>query len=704
MRETPMSMEIREELRENWGTRTGFILAAVGSAVGLGNLWGFPYKLYDNGGGAFLIPYIIGLILIGIPMMILEFSLGHRTQRAAPDAFGKLNRKFEFVGWWGIILGFVIITYYPVILAYCLTFLWKSLEGIFAHGGELPWAGQGMAGVDEANKYFFTTYLAHDGAQLRLGQIQGRILLPLIIAWGLMYLCICSGVKLVGKIVWLTVPVPWIMLVILAVRGLTLPGADQGLAFYLDPDWTELAKPATWRYAFGQVFFSLSLAFGVMVTYSSFLHRKSDINNNAAIISLADLATSFIAGLAVFATIGGMAYATQQLGDPVPVTGVVDKGVGLAFVAFPYALAQLPYSAVFSFIFFFALVTLGIDSAFSITESVLASIVDKTGWRRMFVLPCLSIVGLALGLFFITKGSGLNWLGTVDDFINGTWGIAFMGLLQCAVLGWLYRVKSLRDHANVRSDWNLGAWWDVMIRIIIPVALAAFVTWSLVDDWAKPEGFLLTPDGSIRWPNAVGLGIIFTAPVLAFLLTLIPGVRAKESEAGREIANPVSGAVPFAVAALGIILAAASCIPVITSLKKGIYNDPATVAWSLIACSFALGVVAVGLAQLRLSKDTTETTDPSWLTRWAGFLGVMGTGMGIGLLVAFKVGRDVLRAAAEAAAKPAVPVIETHPEFGNATWGILAAVGAILIVGFGWCFYRALAAAGGGEYENSGVL
>lgn len=406
-----------EEQRETWGTRGGFVLAAVGSAVGLGNLWGFPYKIYSHGGGAFLIPYIIAMFVVGIPMLMLEFSLGHMTQRAAPDAFRRTNRKIEFVGWWGIILGFVIILYYPVILAYCVRYLGFSIEGIF-NGGELPWAGLGIEGVKNAEEFFFSRYLNYTEG-FTLGAMQWHIITPLVITWVLMYLCICKGVNMVGKIVWLTVPLPWLMLLILTVRGMTLDGSMQGLAYYLDPDWNELLKPDTWTFAFGQAFFSLSLAFGVMVTYASFLHRKSDINNNAAIIGISDFATSFIAGLAVFATLGGMAFATQQAGNAVDVKDVVAGGPGLAFVAFPYALAQLPYSAWFSFIFFFALVTLGIDSAFSITESVLASLVDKTGWKRSIVLPVMSAVGLCVGLVFITNGGGLTGLVRRTGILTG---------------------------------------------------------------------------------------------------------------------------------------------------------------------------------------------------------------------------------------------------------------------------------------------
>ncbi|KKK87128.1 hypothetical protein LCGC14_2756340, partial [marine sediment metagenome] len=298
-----------EEQRENWGSRAGFVLAAIGSAVGLGNLWGFPYKVYDHGGGAFLIPYLLAMLLIGIPLLILEFSLGHMTQRAAPNAYRGINRKTEPIGWWGIILGFVIITYYPVILAWCGSFLVECGRGIFTNGGELAWKDQGLDGVKE---HFLNGYLQiWKGEELvgdirpwSLGKLISPIAISLVVIWVLMYFCIFRGVKMVSKVVLLTVPLPWIMLLILTIRGLTLPGATRGLNFYLDPDWSELAKPETWRWAFGQMFFSMSLAFGVMVTYASFLRRKSDINNNAAIIGLADIGTSFVAGIAVFATLG----------------------------------------------------------------------------------------------------------------------------------------------------------------------------------------------------------------------------------------------------------------------------------------------------------------------------------------------------------------------------------------------------------------
>jgi len=481
-----MAEQLLEEQRENWGSRAGFVLAAIGSAVGLGNLWGFPYKLYSHGGGAFLIPYVAAMLLIGIPLLIAEFSLGHLTQRATPDAFGRANRKFAFVGWWQILLSFVIITYYAVILAYCLSFLYYSIQGIFA--GSLPWEGQGMEGVRKAKAFFFDEYLRF-GDGFALGRLQWHVVRALGITWLAMYLCIFRGVRLVSKVVLYTVPLPWLMLLILTVRGLTLDGAVQGLEYYLEPNWSRLANPATWRWAFGQMFFSMSLAYGIMITYASFLHRKSDLNNNAGIIGLADMGTSFVAGLAVFATLGGMAAASQAAGAAVPVDAVAEGGPSLAFVAFPYALAQLPYAAWFSLLFFGSLLLLGIDSAFSITETVLASVVDKTGWSRDWTLILLSAVGLGIGIVFCTQG-GLNWLGAIDDFINGTWGITLTALLECFVLGWLFRLRRLREHANERSDWRIGAWWDWAIRLVIPVVLAGLFAWSLFDSLSSPGGYV----------------------------------------------------------------------------------------------------------------------------------------------------------------------------------------------------------------------
>ncbi len=663
--------QLLEEQRETWGSRGGFVLAAIGSAVGLGNLWGFPYKLYSYGGGAFLVPYILAMFCIGIPMLILEFSLGHLTQRAAPNAFRRCNRKLEFVGWWGIILGFVIITYYPVILSYCLSYMKYSVDGILHHGGSLPWGGSGLAGVENAEN-FFDNYLTGGDT---IGPFQLGIVIPLVIAWVVMYLCIFRGVKLVGKIVWLTVPLPWIMLFILAVRGLTLPGSMKGLVYYLDPVWSELAKPATWRFAFGQVFFSLSLAYGVMITYASFLHRKSDINNNAAIIGIADFATSFIAGIAIFATIGGMAYISEQSGNPVAVDQVVKGGPGLAFVAFPYALAQLPGSAWWSLIFFFTLVTLGIDSAFSITESVLAGLVDKTGWRRSIVLPVMSLVGLALGLVYVTKG-GIDWVGVIDGFVNGTWGIAFLGLLECIVLGWLYRIDHLRRHANERSDWQLGRWWNYAIRIFIPIVLGALFFWSLFDDLAV---FASTPAWGFSTSTFVGFIVVTViAPALAILLSR---VRSRLGDDGDF--SEVEGAEDVIVRkgdkvalCLGLIAAVLVC------LAFAERNSSGPVFYYALLLSLICSVVALVFSNNSIERNSA----PAPLASAAGIIATLGISAAIA---------TVLVRMTSTVTESTAGVAVAGDKLSGTSYVILVVVFLLIVVGLGWCFFRAMTAGSG---------
>jgi NSS family neurotransmitter:Na+ symporter len=312
-----------------WSTRTAFILAAIGSAVGLGNLWGFPYKLYTYGGGAFLIPYFIAMAVMGIPLLIMEFSVGHWSRQSPPEAFARIGSKHRYVGWWLVTLAFVIITYYTVILGYCVVYL---VESIWCMLGDLPWSG----GAEEAGRHF-DSLLGREKGTLAIACPNWPVFVGMIASWAMIYLCLFRGVKWVSKVVLLTVPLPWLMLVILTVRGLTLPGAETGLKFYLEPNWGKLAEADTWRVAFGQVFFSMSLGFAVMLCYASFLKKKSDLNNNALVIGLGDLATSFVAGIAVFSTLGAMAMA-----DDKAVECVVDAGPGLTFATFPYALSKLP--------------------------------------------------------------------------------------------------------------------------------------------------------------------------------------------------------------------------------------------------------------------------------------------------------------------------------------------------------------------------
>jgi NSS family neurotransmitter:Na+ symporter len=675
------------EQRENWGSRAGFVLAAIGSAVGLGNLWGFPYKIYSYGGGAFLIPYIIALFVIGLPLIILEFALGHYTQRAAPNAFRRCGRSFEGIGWLGGVMCILIMAYYPVILGYCITYLGYSIQGIM-HGGNLPWAAEGIDGIVQAKDFFLKNYLNHHES-LQLGPIEVKVLVPVVIAWALMYFCIFKGVNLVDKIVWLTVPIPWIMLVVLAVRGLTLKGSMQGMAYYLTPDWAQLAKPTTWRFAFGQVFFSMSLGWGTMITYSSFLHKKSDLNNNAAIITLSDFATSFIAGIAIFATLGGMAFVTAQAGNAIPVDKIVDGGPSLAFVAFPYTLAQLPYSAWFSFFFFLALITLGIDSAFSITETLLASIVDKTGLKRGAVLIGITVVGMCLSAIFCT-GGGLNWIGIVDDIINSTWGAAFLGLLECLVIGWLYRTDKLRKHANKSSDWALGKWWDSTIRIVLPIILGTLFFWNFYDNYIS--GFeLRSPDGEWNIALLVQTLIIVAAFTVAIILTIcknnipedVPNIdhmRLKDIAGRRKIVRHFSTSAVIVLFSLGFFWYAGSTVASLEETELLAKKTEAVL--HLIAYML---IVSAAVDLFFCEKTIAAMGDlkmlPNKLLGAGGIMSVVSISASAAVSLIL-LSKRVL--AGEASVKHA----EIPQTLTLISYVITAFVAVIIVGGLIWCFYR----------------
>ncbi|MHC4294506.1 MAG: SLC5/6 family protein, partial [Planctomycetota bacterium] len=620
----------------------------------------------------------------------------------------------EPIGWWGILLGFVIITYYPVILAWCGSYLIECVKGIF-NGGILPWAGEGMEGVKKAGEFFERSYLnMWTSAELdagtkpwSLGGLVGPITVSLAVVWILLYLCIFRGVRMVSKVVMWTVPLPWIMLLILTIRGLTLSGATEGLNFYLAPDWAMLAKPETWRWAFGQMFFSMSLAFGVMVTYASFLHRKSDINNNATIIGLADVGTSFVAGIAVFATLGAMAFATAQAGLPVTVEKVVSGGPGLAFVAFPYALAQLPASAWFGTVFFIALLTLGIDSAFSITESVLASLIDKTGWNRQLTLIGMTFVGFACGLVYCTRG-GLAWLGGIDDFINSSWGgIALLGLLECVVVGWAYRVARLRQHANERSDWQLGAWWDLLIRYLAPIILSTLFVWSLLEKFSTTSGFLFTDAGDLNVPIFVGLIIAIAVPVISVILSLIrsPGANRHAQHVGQSRSGRAVGilgmllvllTIGCVVYAFGLVKEAHLVSPEVTPESDAAVSDQQQLtakARTVLMVSLAAGILGTALGAGVVAFSEKNTRRPSGFARLAAGLGVMGIGASAGVLLSIHVLLHPVETAAKAAHQSA-------EELSSASYVILAIMLGLLVVGLGWCFYRAIKAAGAAGPET----
>jgi len=268
--------------RPQWRSRTGFILAAIGSAIGLGNIWRFSYLCYKNGGGAFLVPYGIALCVVGIPLMILELGIGHRMRGSAPLSFVKIDRRFEWVGWWAVlIVMYGIMLYYSTIIAWCLNYVFFSFN--------LSWG-------DDPNAFFFKEFLQLSDGPFDFGNIRGNILTSLLAIWFFCWVIVFFGVqKGVERANKIFMPLLLVLITILVVWSVNLEGASEGLAVYLRPDFSKLSDKQIWIDAFSQIFFTLSLGFGIMITYASYLPRKVEIVKDALIISIGNCLFSVLA-------------------------------------------------------------------------------------------------------------------------------------------------------------------------------------------------------------------------------------------------------------------------------------------------------------------------------------------------------------------------------------------------------------------------
>lgn len=477
--------------REQWGTRVGFILAAVGSAIGLGNIWRFPYMAYENGGGAFLIPYFFALLTAGIPIIVLEFAVGHKYAGAAPATFARISKRWEWLGWWQVLVSFVISVYYIVVISWALNYLYYSFS--------LAW------GSDPGS--FFGQFIGSAGegatAYTTVG-LQWPIFIGVIIAWFINWLVLYSGIKrgieVANKIL---MPILFIMVIIMVARAVTLPGAADGLQWLFRPDFSAIWNYRAWADAYGQIFFSLSIAFAIMITYASYLPKKSDIANNGFMTAFINCGFSMLAGIAVFGILG---YMAAQQGTSVQ--EVAGAGVGLAFVTFPQAINLLPAATFFGILFFLSLTFAGLSSEISINEACVSALIDKYGWSRKQVATVFCLVGFLVSLIFVRPGSGLAALDIVDHFINN-FGIVFAGLVEVIFLSWLFNINSIKEHINSISDFAVGGWWKFCLQVITPLVLGYMAISNLIGDIKEPYGgYSVAELAGLGWLVVVGIVII----------------------------------------------------------------------------------------------------------------------------------------------------------------------------------------------------
>ncbi|GAA4117648.1 sodium-dependent transporter [Enteractinococcus coprophilus] len=496
------SAPTKSQVREDFGGRWIFILAAMGSAIGLGNIWRFPYIAYENGGGAFIIPYLVALLSAGIPLLFFDYALGHRFKGSPPLTFRRLHKRTEAVGWWHAMICVVIGIYYAAILAWSAMYIFFSATEAWG---------------DDPNVFFFEEYLqAAETPALNFDLVPG-VFWPLLVIWVATLLILAFGVRRgIGLASAIGIPLLVLMFLVLVVIALTLPGAFTGLDALFTPNWEALLNPSVWIAAYGQIFFSLSVGFGIMITYASYLKRRTNLTSSGMVVAFSNSGFEILAGIGVFSTLGFMAQAAGvQIGE------VVTSGIGLAFVAFPEIISQAPLGLgpVIGILFFGSLLVAGFTSMISILEVTFSAIKDKTGWSRNAVVWGVGTLLALISLFGFGTTSGVYLLDTLDKFVN-QFGIVAAAFVAVVVVAWLLRrLGRMVTHLNKVSSFRLGTIYKILVAIVLPVVLGYMLISEFINLITAEEPY----EGYPGWyVNTFGWGMALGLIVIAVILSLIP--------------------------------------------------------------------------------------------------------------------------------------------------------------------------------------
>ena len=439
--------------RENWGSRFGFIMAAAGSAVGLGNIWRFPYLTGENGGGAFIIIYLVFVLAIGLSIMIAEFTVGRRSQLSAVGAYRKINRSWTFAGVLGVISGFFIMGFYPVVGGWATNYIFKSFTGLLNDPGAIG------ATFDNFRL---------DPIQPILWMLAYLVINVLIVSRGIQ-----SGIEKAGKIL---MPILFALIILVGIRSVTLPGAGAGLEFLFVPDWSAV-EGSTFLAALGQAFFSLSLGMGCMITYGSYFSRKENIPSSALTVTVLDTSVAILAGVAIFPALFAFGMEPAQ-------------GPGLVFVVVPQIFAEMgALGPVFSTMFFIALMVAAMTSSVSLLEVVVSYLIDERQISRkkavygtglvMAIMATLS--SLSLGVMSETKIFGV---GAFDffDILTDKIFLAIGGMFLAIAVGWFMNKEDLRDELTNGGTHHFGLFevWYAITKFVIPIAIAFVAVFGII--------------------------------------------------------------------------------------------------------------------------------------------------------------------------------------------------------------------------------
>jgi len=529
--------------RDTWGNPIEFLLSCISMSVGLGNVWRFPSTAFKNGGGAFLIPYIIVLLFIGKPLYFLEMILGQFSSRGSVKVWA-VSPIVKGIGYGQAMSTWFVVTYYCCLMAlttfyffasfapvlpwtvcdaswaedncysaadtlnaanttlfgYNVTDAFSNVTDIFFNDTDIVTAN--LTGkVSSAEQYLYNAVLKKsfnidDG----LGIPDWQLVLCLLFSWLIICLILIKGIASSGKVAYFTAIFPYVVLFTLLVRGVTLDGASEGILYFIRPQWEKLFLPEVWYAAVTQCFFSLSIGFGPIIMFSSFNPFRHNIYRDALIVSLMDTFTSVLAGVTIFAILGNLAYESGK-----DIETVVTAGVGLAFISYPETIAKFDFvPQFFAVLFFLMLFTLGVGSAASLTGCVITVICDALPHiKRWKITSVTCAVGFLLGLVYVTPG-GQFVLEVVDAF-GGGFIIFVMAIIETVAIAWIYGLRRFLKDVEFMLGIRLSRYWQFSWGLFIPISLLGIFVYSLFQFPTFQEGDYIFPTSLVGsgWVLAV---------------------------------------------------------------------------------------------------------------------------------------------------------------------------------------------------------
>ena len=446
-----------EIIGNRWDSSTGFLIAMIGAIIGLSGIWKFSYLMYENGGGTFLIPYILAIVIMAIPILVLEFGVGFKFKSSLPKVFYNIKSEFEIIAWFIVFLIFIVLIYYTCIMSWDLIYIVLSL---FKGWGNNP-------------SVFFTTTLLHSTSNpYGLTYLVVPIGVGLIAIWGLIYLFsrkeINKGILTISKI---SLILSFVLLIGMLLFSLQLPGSRTGIMALFNPNWSVLLDFNVWLAAFGQLIFSYGLGYAIASTYSSYLGDNAKLIDNAWIIVLVSLVFEVLVSVLLFAIMGFMA-----LGRNIPITSLVSDSFSLIFVVFPNVFNIMdPWVYMVAPAFFLLIFVGSLSTVLALIEPLSNAISEKFGWTRDKAIRQLVLVGLFLSFIFAT-GMGEYLLRITDSFIT-QFAIILAVILEIIVLGWVYDIEDIRSVLNSNSYIKVDKSWIITVKFIIPIILT--IIWIL---------------------------------------------------------------------------------------------------------------------------------------------------------------------------------------------------------------------------------